>query len=980
MTAELTGPSGVLVAQQERDCITAVLNMATVLLVVLDAHGRIVRFNRACEQTTGYSSRELEGRHWWEILSPADCRDAVSARFQTLDPEQFPQQDESVWLTRQGEPRLIAWSHTALLDGAGAIKYIVSAGVDMTERRQAEAELKQYHDSLEELIQARTAELARANRRLEQEIDQRRQIEKALRESQANLANAQRIARLGSWEWDIVTGTVTWSDETYRIIGLAPAQPASYQALLNAVHPADRDRFNQAIQHALYECKPYAIEFRLLRADGVESVVHSNAEVYCDGHGEALRLVGTLQDVTAHKQAEEALQKAHEELERRVSERTHALQKSNDSLRREIAVRQQAEEKLQQTKNQLTVILESLPVVSYTSRLEGLPAITYISKNVETLTGFTPEQLINYKRFWIDHVHPDDAPRMTAKLAELASRGYQENEYRWRAADGSYRWIYDFSRVIENGDGGNRVVGMCQDITERREADSALRASEARLRAIASAVPDLIMVLDEDGRYVEILTRRQELLYADPQELRGKFVSDVFSPEKTQYFLDHIAKTLSSGKPQSLEYDLYISAVGQRWFEARMAPIEVQAAAKPAVVLVARDITQRKAAEEQLRQAQKMEAIGHLTGGVAHDFNNLLAIVMGNLELLDEDLTPNSGLRDLVRRALAAANRGAVLTQRLLAFSRQQPLQARPTDLNKLVAGMIDLLRRTLGETIQIQMLLAGDLWRILIDPAQFENAVLNLALNARDAMPQGGRLVLKTANCRLDESYAAVHEAAKPGDYVMLMVSDTGVGMTKPVLERAVEPFFTTKEVGKGSGLGLSMVYGLVKQSGGHVMLDSEVDRGTTVTVYLPQTVSEQEILLETSTAEPLQTGRAETILVVEDDASVRQLAVSMLKSLGYATIEAWNARGALQLLDEQPQVALLFTDVVLPGGMNGAELAREAQQRRPELKVLFTSGYTESALVNDGRLEEGVELLPKPYRKADLAARLRAMLTAEH
>ncbi|HYQ92757.1 MAG TPA: ATP-binding protein, partial [Candidatus Competibacteraceae bacterium] len=521
-------------------------------------------------------------------------------------------------------------------------------------------------------------------------------------------------------------------------------------------------------------------------------------------------------------------------------------------------------------------------------------------------------------------------------------------------------------------------VILTQEIAERKQAEEALRESEARMRAIGNAVPDLFCEIDKDGRYIEVLTAQDRFHRSTIAALKGKLLSEVHPPEMADYFLAIIRRALATHQIQVAEYELEF-ATGRRWFESRTAPLEVPPDSKPAVVVIARDITQRRATEARLRQVQKMETIGHLTGGVAHDFNNLLAIVLGNLELLNEHLTGNQSLQDLVQRAVAAAERGATLTQRLLAYSRQQPLQAQPIDLNKLVKGMLDLLRRTLGETIQIRTDLANDLWLALVDAGQFENALLNLALNARDAMPDGGVLSIETANTWLDTDYAASHEDVRPGLYVMLVVSDNGVGMSRAVLEHAFEPFFTTKPVGKGSGLGLSMVYGLMKQSGGHVTIYSEEGQGTTVRLYLPQAQTEAVAARGEPSAEPVQKSKMATLMVVEDDAQVRKLAVNMLHSLGYQTVEAGDAWTALRLLAERPDVDLLFTDVVLPGGMSGVDLMHEARKKRPELKVLFTSGYTEHALIHNGQVQDGVELLPKPYRKVSLAKKVRAILAVE-
>ncbi|MFO7641239.1 MAG: ATP-binding protein [Candidatus Competibacteraceae bacterium] len=540
---------------------------------------------------------------------------------------------------------------------------------------------------------------------------------------------------------------------------------------------------------------------------------------------------------------------------------------------------------------------------------------------------------------------------------------------------------------------------LMQEIAVRNKTGEALRESEARMRAMTRAIPDLVFVVDEDGLYREILAAGRDLATIGTTPIRGKLLSEVHSPEMAEFFLNIIRRALQTHQIQVAEYEL-ATASGTRWFESRTAPLDVRFveqsptttlhpqgdlfgppelrrfAAKAAAIVVARDITQRKQAEAQLRQARKMEAIGQLTGGIAHDFNNLLAIIMGNLELLHEKLTGQPRLFEFAQQALKAADRGANLTRRLLAFARRQPLLAQPTDLNKLILGMLDLVRRTLGVTIQIDTALAPDLEPTLVDTDQFETALLNLVINARDAMPQGGRLTLETANVVLDEDYAATQEDLRSGPYVMLVVSDTGIGMAPAILERVIEPFFTTKAPGKGSGLGLSMVYGLVKQSGGHLTIYSELGQGTSVRLYLPRIQAKVNPVAETLPATAVPLGQGETILVVEDETDVRLFAVKALHALGYETLQAGDAETALGLLDAAPRIALLFTDIVLPGPMDGVRLATEARRRRPGLPVLFTSGYTEHALVGNGHLSEDVDLLAKPYRKADLGNKLRTLL----
>ena len=511
------------------------------------------------------------------------------------------------------------------------------------------------------------------------------------------------------------------------------------------------------------------------------------------------------------------------------------------------------------------------------------------------------------------------------------------------------------------------------EIADHQQTEKALRESEARLIAMTKAIPDLVFVVDEDGLYREILAARTDTVAIGP--LRGKHLNEVHSVAMAAYFLEVIHRALATQHIQVAEYELH-TASGLRGFESRTAPLEVEFDGKAAAIVVARDITQRKQTETQLRQAQKMQAIGQLTGGIAHDFNNLLAIIMGNLELLHEQLTAQPRLLDLAQQALKAVDRGANLSRRLLAFARRQPLLAQPTDLNKLAQSMLDLMRRTLGATIQVDTALAADLHQTLVDPGQFETALLNLVINARDAMPHNGKLILETANVILDRDHLIAHPDVRPGPYVMLAVSDSGVGMTPDLLEHAFEPFFTTKEASKGSGLGLSMVYGLVKQSGGHIAIYSEPGQGTTVRLYLPPLLRPTMTLPEAPIAEAVPQGQGETILVVEDDADVRQFAVSALRNLGYDSQQAGDAAMALHLLDTVPEIALLFTDIVLPGGMDGVGLATETHRRYPGLPILFTSGYTEHTLVGGGQMVEGVEVLTKPYRKIELAGKLRALL----
>jgi PAS domain S-box-containing protein len=525
-----------------------------------------------------------------------------------------------------------------------------------------------------------------------------------------------------------------------------------------------------------------------------------------------------------------------------------------------------------------------------------------------------------------------------------------------------------------------------EQASRSHEASARLEESEQRFRLLVDSVVDYaIFMLDVDGYVTSWNSGAQRIKGYTADEIIGQHFSKFYTEEDRNNDLPKsvLAKAASTGKYEGEGWR--VRKDGSRFW----ANVLVDAIHRPDGKLigfakVTRDMTEKRNVEAQLRQSQKMEAIGQLTGGIAHDFNNLLQVVIGSLEGLQrrfgniEQLPQGADMKRFVEHALRGAERAANLTRRLLAFSRRQALDAKPTDVGKLVSGMSDLLRRTLGEAISIETVNAAELWRVSVDANQLESALLNLAVNARDAMPEGGKLTIETANGTLDEAYVARFDGLEAGQYVMIAVSDSGTGMTKDVLERAMEPFFTTKEVGHGTGLGLSQVYGFVKQSGGHVRIYSEVGEGTTVKLFLPRLAGEVACD-ERADRGPVPASRiGETILVVEDDESVRTATSDMLRELGYRVVMAEDAASALRLVGERPEIRLLFTDVGLPGGMNGRQLADAVRARRPELPVLFTTGYARNAIVHHGRLDPGINLLSKPFTYAELADKLSRMLAA--
>jgi PAS domain S-box-containing protein len=519
----------------------------------------------------------------------------------------------------------------------------------------------------------------------------------------------------------------------------------------------------------------------------------------------------------------------------------------------------------------------------------------------------------------------------------------------------------------------NRAIGAARQAESEREAIGALTS------AIFKNVPDYLIVLniEPDDRFVvaDINPALAKALSVSADLVRGRSIAELLPGAAGERLINHYRRVRAAGHPVTTRDEFAQLPDGPRVWESILAPVRNSDGVTDRLIGSVRDITDRVRGEERMREAQRMEAIGQLTGGVAHDFNNLLQVIRGNLELLQKSVADDERASTRLKNALYGAERAAQLTRQLLAFARRQPLAPKVVNLSRLVSDMADLLRRTLGEAIEVETVVAGGLWNTVADPAQVESAILNLALNARDAMPSGGRLTVEITNAVLDESYARTASDVMPGQYVMIAVTDTGEGMADDIRARVFEPFFTTKSDGKGTGLGLSMVYGFVKQSNGHIQIYSEVGQGTTLKIYLPRSRQAEHVtLLLLDTPPAAEPGR--TILVVEDEDAVREAALAMIDEFGYRRLEASNAQSALDLVLAGEQIDLVFTDVVMPGELRTRDFAQRLRELRPDLPVLFTSGYTDNAIVHQGRLDEGVHLISKPYAKADLARRIAALL----
>jgi PAS domain S-box-containing protein len=612
--------------------------------------------------------------------------------------------------------------------------------------------------------------------------------------------------------------------------------------------------------------------------------------------------------------------------------------------------------------------------------------VTSWNPGAKRFKGYEAEEIIgqHFSKFYTEKDREDGLPAQA--LAIAGSEGRFEREG-WRVRkDGGRFWAHVVIDAIRLP--GGELAGFAKitrDLTDRKQSEEALRRSEEQFRLLVQSVTDYaIFMLDPEGRVASWNAGAERIKGYAPAEIIGEHFSRFYTHDERIAGVPKQGLETARREGRWEKEGLRVRKDGSAfWAHVVIDAIKDDQGEVVGFAKVTRDVTERKEAEQALEkaqralmQSQKMDALGQLTGGVAHDFNNLLQVIGSNLQLLTKDVAGNPRAEMRIQNAAAGVSRGARLASQLLAFGRRQALEPKVVNIGRFVKGMDDMLRRALGGEIEVETVISGGLWNTVVDPGQIENAILNLAINARDAMDGRGRLTIEAGNALLDEGYSTQHDL-KPGQYVMLAVTDTGHGIAPELLERVFEPFFSTKPEGKGTGLGLSMVYGLVKQSGGHIRIYSEVGEGTTVKVYLPRSF-EGEDLIAVVAQQPVR-GGDETILVVEDDEDVREAAVAMLSDLGYRVLKAKDAASALSVIESGVHVSLLFTDVVMPGQLRSPDLARKAKERLPGLAVLFTSGYTENAIVHGGRLDAGVELLGKPYTREALARKIRHVLANE-
>jgi len=750
-----------------------------------------------------------------------------------------------------------------------------------------------------------------------------------LREQAAVLEVAPVLVR------DLENRIVVWTQGAERLYGFSKAQAlgrVSYE-LLETEYAEGRAHVDESLRSAGH----WEGELVHRKRDGTRLVVASQQIVYCDSTGRPVRILQVNADITERKAAEA---------------------------------------RLRETDQQFRQLAENISEVFWMSD-PSQNQLLFVSPAYETLWGHTCQSLYESPSTWFEAVHPEDRDRVLQSSLTRQVEGAYDEQYRIVRPDGAIRWIRNRAFPVRDASGQvNRVVGVAQDLTSTKEAEAEqLQRRETRFRSLIEHASDLIAALDAEGLIRFQSPSIERVLGYLPEELLGRNAFEFIHPEDLPQVRSALqGAVFEPSATVSVEYRF-------RHRDGRWRLLQSTGRALPAdgdeclMVLNSRDITEQKCLEAQLRQAQKMEAVGQLAGGVAHDFNNLLSVIFGHRELLEMSLPPDEQSRESVAEIGRAAERAAVLTRQLLAFSRQQVLDPQVLELNTLVIAAEKMLRRIIGEDIALTTRLQSNLSPVRADPGQLDQVLLNLAINARDAMPQGGRLSFETCNIELPSAYLETHRAIRPGLYVLLAVTDTGCGMGPEVQAHIFEPFFTTKALGHGTGLGLSVVQGIVEQSGGHMEVNSLPGLGTTFKVYLPAV---EEPLTTTSQNAPTKRskGSGEKILLVEDEESVRDVTSHLLERLGYRVLEASSGEEALRLAEaSREKIELLITDLVMPG-INGRQLADSLRIRDPRLKVLFQSGYTADAVVHHGIVDAERTFLQKPFKLEALDKKVREIL----
>ncbi|HLY62196.1 MAG TPA: PAS domain S-box protein [Terriglobia bacterium] len=864
------------------------------LICTHDLSGKLLSVNPEPARILGYTPAELMKINMPDFLAP-DVRDKFE-NYLTKIKRDGKAEGLMVVQARSGEKRVWEYSNTLRTEG---VQEPVVRGMahDVTERMRAE---------------------------------------KASRKNEAALEEAQRISHVGSWEWDITENKHTWSDELYRIFGLEPRSVVpSLEIGLNAIHAGDRERVRRELESSLQTSTTYEIDFRAIRPDGTERVVHAQGNVVRNSAGIPLKTVGTAQDVTEFKRVEAAL---------RASEKRYRL------------------------------LFEGNPGPMWVYDLDSLHFIAVNDAAIQHY-GYSRGEFLSMT---IKDIRPpEDIPALLNDIARAKEGVNHSGTWRHRKKDGSIIDVEITSHPIDFGGGRSELV-LANDVTERKRAVELMRLSEERFRKAFDMNPEPVTISTlVEGRYIHANETFLRTMGFDREEIIGHTSKEIEYWEKAEDRERFIAEIKRNGRVHGMEINFRTKSGQMR--AGLLSAETLRLDEKECLLSVTKDITDYKNLELQFRQTQKMEAIGKLAGGVAHDFNNILTVINGYAELMLAQLQPENPHKNYVNEIRKAGERASGLTRQLLAFSRQQVLAPQVLDLNNVFESVHTMLKRLIGEDIDLVTIPGKSLGQVKADPGQIEQVLLNLAVNARDAMVSGGKLTIETANVDLDESYAQNHVSVVPGPYVMLAVTDSGSGMNAEIQRHIFEPFFTTKEKGKGTGLGLSTVYGIIKQSGGYIWVYSEVGRGSTFKLYLPRVEAAVDIAPPSKEGPELRRG-TETVLLVEDDVPIRTLVRSTLAGHGYTILEAPDGADALLLAAQHKgTIHILLTDLVMPG-ISGRTLAQHLAVTHPETKVLYMSGYTDDAVIRHGGLESGAAFLQKPFTPETLARKVRDVLGSGH
>ena len=879
--------------RREKTTAQMYLDVAGVMMLVLDPSGRVVLVNRKGCEILGRPESEIVGANWFDRFLPPGAREEVKSVFAGIVSGEAPREyAENAVLCGDGGEKIVAWHNAVLRDEAGRITGVLSSGEDVTERKRAERALESKTNELRAIIESA------ADGILVIDLDSR------------VMYSNSRFAAM----WRIPAAIAASGDDRMllRFVLDQLTDPEGFLAKVRALYDSDRTDLD-------------TIRFKDGRV----------FERFSCPMSEGGRIVGRIwnfRDVTERERSTEALGKLHRLLEE-------------------------------------TQFLTKVGGWEYDAGTKRITWTDEVYRIYGVDRSYDPNDVGRDIGFYV----PESAPAIERAFKRAIEAGEPYDlELEFVRADGERIWVRTVGRPVLEGGKVARVSGTFMDITERKRAEEGLR----KLSLAVEQSPASVIITDVQGNIEYVNPKFTEITGYLFEDVRGKNPRILKSGETPAEGYRDLWATISSGREWRGEFHNKRKDGGLFWERAAISPIRDAAGAVTHYIGIKEDITAQKALEEQLRQSMKMESVGRLAGGVAHDFNNMLGVIIGNAEMALSGFDEESPLRSSLREILRAARRSAEFSRQLLAFARKQLVSPEVLDLNETIPGMLEMLRRLIGEDIELDWKPGPRLWPVKIDPAQIDQILVNLAVNARDAIAGVGKLAIETANASLDDEFCRMHPGFQSGEYVMLRVSDTGAGLDPETIEHIFEPFFTTKEVGKGTGLGLATVYGIVKQNNGSIDVRSERGAGTTFTVYLPRTRAVRQE--QPAPAGEPATG-VETVLVVEDEPAILKLAEKVLARYGYKVLAAKAPGAALDLVrDFGGGIHLLVTDVVMPG-MNGRELRDEISRLKPGLKCLFMSGYTADVIAHQGLVEEGVNFLQKPFSVASLAKRVREALDGE-